>query len=455
MTPPMRRREFLQGALVLALSAALPGRSKAGGRRTIPRPLGTVSSRWGQDPFALGAYSYGAPGCLPTDRDTLEAPVGTSLYFAGEATSTDYSSTVHGAWISGVKAAERVLASGARSAVVVGAGMAGLAAARTLLEAGVSVEVVEARQRPGGRMITDHSLGLPADLGASWIHGPRGNPVARLARDFDLSTRVFDGDALLARPDGKRSGVLGLMNPLKLLRVVNKMEAAGDKLGLDGTLQQAADAAIASVKTSPEEEHLLRQLAQHGYASSFGADPDQISWSMMEEGEGFAGADRVIVAGYSALIERLAEDLDIRFGEIVKRVDTTGPGARVVTQKGEFAAEAVVVTLPLGVLQAGSVAFEPALPAQKQGAIDRLGMGQCHKLVLLFDEVFWDDAEFIVYLRPQVRRSPVFFNLHRTTGKPALVMWHAGRAATAMEARSEQAVTEDALDALEAMYGHA
>ncbi len=456
MPPSIHRRTFLIGAGAVALHLGLPGRASHAGRRRIPRPIGMTTSSWGQAPFALGAYSFPAAGCLPGDRDALEAPVGNRLFFAGEATSADYSSTVHGAWLSGVKAARKLRSTGARSAIVIGAGMSGLAAARTLLEGGVQVQIVEGRERAGGRMFTDHSLGFPADLGASWIHGPKGNPITRLARQFDLPTRVFDGGRMvIGQPDGSRSGLLGLMNPLKLASAITKMERAGDRLGLDGSLQHAIDGAVAKMRLDPREEAILRQLAFHGFASGYGTDPDRLSWELQDEGKGFSGLDRIIVPGYSALIERLAEDLPIRFGEIVRRIDTTGWAARVSTQKGEHEADAVIVTLPLGVLKAGSVAFAPALPADKQGAIDRLGMGQNHKLVLLFDEVFWEDAETIVYLRDDdIGRSPVFFNLHATTGKPALVMWHAGRAATAMEARSEQQVAEDALDALEAMYGH-
>ena len=217
----MHRREFLQGALSVAFFCALPGRAVARRPRSIPRPIGLVSSDWGRDPFALGAYSYAPPGCRPEDRTALAAPAGRRLCFAGEAASPDYSSTVHGAWISGVTAAEQVIEAGARRLVVVGAGMSGLAAARTAIEAGLDVEVVEARLRPGGRMITDHSLGLPTDLGASWIHGPRGNPVMALARRFGLSTQRFDGGRMVfGQPDGSRSGLTGLLNPLRLLRAV-------------------------------------------------------------------------------------------------------------------------------------------------------------------------------------------------------------------------------------------
>src|SRR5476651_1575617 len=69
------------------------------------------------------------------------------------------------------------------SVIVIGAGIAGIAAAQRLQRAGCRVTVIEARQRLGGRIWTDHSWpDAPVDLGASWIHGVQGNPVAALAR---------------------------------------------------------------------------------------------------------------------------------------------------------------------------------------------------------------------------------------------------------------------------------
>jgi phytoene dehydrogenase-like protein len=69
-----------------------------------------------------------------------------------------------------------------REVLVIGAGIAGLTAARDLAIDGYDVAILEARERIGGRIWTSHELGLPADLGASWIHGFEDNPIARLAR---------------------------------------------------------------------------------------------------------------------------------------------------------------------------------------------------------------------------------------------------------------------------------
>ena len=86
--------------------------------------------------------------------------------------------------------------------IVIGAGIAGLAAAATLERAGVSVRVLEARGRLGGRVWTSRALGgIPLDLGASWIHGDRGpagagSPIYEMAKANGIDTTPFDYEDL-------------------------------------------------------------------------------------------------------------------------------------------------------------------------------------------------------------------------------------------------------------------
>jgi len=80
----------------------------------------------------------------------------------------------------------------AAGVIVVGAGVAGLAAARELRGKDVAVTVLEARDRIGGRICTERVAGEVVDLGATWIHGIRGNPVATLARKWKLPLVEMD-----------------------------------------------------------------------------------------------------------------------------------------------------------------------------------------------------------------------------------------------------------------------
>jgi monoamine oxidase len=89
--------------------------------------------------------------------------------------------------------------------LVVGAGMAGLASARDLAKSGRRVVVLEARERIGGRIHTDRSRpDRPLDLGASWIHDYKGNPLTALAKAFRAKVVVTDyGDQTVYAADGK------------------------------------------------------------------------------------------------------------------------------------------------------------------------------------------------------------------------------------------------------------
>jgi len=75
----------------------------------IPEPIGVLITRWGKDPFAFGGYSHIPPFASGEDYDALFEPVDDVLFFAGEATSREYPSTVHGAYLSGVAAGQEML----------------------------------------------------------------------------------------------------------------------------------------------------------------------------------------------------------------------------------------------------------------------------------------------------------------------------------------------------------
>jgi len=77
----------------------------------LPRPVQAIISRWGKDPFALGSYSFVGPKGSGEDYDLLGESVHNKIFFAGEATCRTHPATVHGAYMSGLRAANEVLES--------------------------------------------------------------------------------------------------------------------------------------------------------------------------------------------------------------------------------------------------------------------------------------------------------------------------------------------------------
>ncbi|KAL5340788.1 flavin-containing amine oxidoreductase-domain containing protein [Aspergillus crustosus] len=74
----------------------------------VPDPLETIITRWAGDKFTRGTYSYVAEEALPGDYDLMAKPIG-NLYFAGEATCGTHPATVHGAYLSGLRAASEII----------------------------------------------------------------------------------------------------------------------------------------------------------------------------------------------------------------------------------------------------------------------------------------------------------------------------------------------------------
>jgi len=77
--------------------------------KVVPVPTETIITRWGKDPFSRGSYSYMGQQATAEDHDLMAKPVGDHLYFAGEATCKSHPATVHGAYISGLRAAAEVV----------------------------------------------------------------------------------------------------------------------------------------------------------------------------------------------------------------------------------------------------------------------------------------------------------------------------------------------------------
>ena len=182
----MQRRDVLAG--VAAMSVA----STASWAKAVPNSAGLtgyIRTNWSEDPLSYGSYSYVAKGTSAEEYRALAEPIGGKVFFAGEATHQRYNSTVHAAYETGLSVAEEVLKTGAKTIAVIGAGTSGLTAAKQLSGAGKSVTVFEARDRIGGRVWTNHDLGEPLDLGASWIHGVKGNPLSELADELELERR--------------------------------------------------------------------------------------------------------------------------------------------------------------------------------------------------------------------------------------------------------------------------
>jgi monoamine oxidase len=394
----------------LAAAFALPsGRLSAepiGGARLT----GYLRTDWSRDPFALGSYSFRTLSERPGDRMALAAPVADRLFFAGEACHPDHPGTVHAAYETGLAAASRMLAQAHRRVAVIGAGIAGLAAARTLAEGSREVEIFEARDRLGGRIRTSRELGPPLDMGASWIHGINGNPLTAIADGLGLERIATDESYVVRDRAGRR--MRGANEPDWLFR--------------------EAEAQVA-----------------------FGADLDLLAPEALDRGDGYEGADMVLPGGYDALLGGLMSGYTVHLSHRVRTLFSGPEGVAIeIEDMGRREYDAALVTVPLGVLKAKGIAFDPPLPADKRAAIGRIGMGVLDKLFLRFDRVFWDKATWLYTPDTGLARGQFnqWLNLHAVIGEPVLVAFNGGSSALALARASDEELVGQALGVLRAAY---
>jgi monoamine oxidase len=271
--------------------------------------------------------------------------------------------------------------------LVVGAGVAGLSAAQLLARAGRRVLVLEARDRPGGRIDTRREAGWPHpfEAGAEFVHG-RPDAIRRLCRA--AGARLIEHVARHARGDGRRLRAAGPLwkQAMELMEALPRTppDLSYDRLrrqpgwrrraGRD--VQELALAYVEGFNAAPARALSAVSLGRQSDAAS------EIDGDRLFRVEG--GYDRIV----GALMERLLrQGGEVRFGAEVRRLEWRPHRVRAVARGPAgplppLQARLAVVTLPLGVLKAGAVTFVPSLPADKRAAIAALGMGPVVRVLL-------------------------------------------------------------------------
>ncbi len=404
--------------------------------RMVPKPIVHHVARWGDDRWAQASWSALAPGGTAAHRSQLGQPIDGRFVIAADATNPTAPSMTHGAYDEGVRAATWAAhVAKASSVVVIGAGFAGLGAASTLRDLGVSVVVLEARDRIGGRAHSvDLGDGVVADAGAAWLQQWPTNSLARLAEQWGIATVSTDFHRpLTAAPDGP---VGDLDAAIAAIRVACLASPA------DASLAEALAPYLAEL--SPDD----RRAAQHALDMEIdlenGASHDQLSAHGVFSEPGVGVDDRWLPGGYTQLQQRLAVGVDIRLGHAVRDITWDADGVSVDGHR----ADVCICTIPVWLLP--EVHMSPGLTEQHRDALAHLTPVVVEKVILRFEERWWPSSES-GYLRwcDTPASWGEWLDLTNGTGAPMVAGLIAGDAVTRRHrGRTDEEVATDVAAAL-------
>ncbi len=285
--------------------------------------------------------------------------------------------------------------------IIVGAGVAGLSAAIELAEAGIAVVILEARDRIGGRVYTQHVPGCaaPIELGAEFIHGKAPEILDPLQKAGKEIVEV-EGESWCATPQGLTS--CDFFSEID--EILDKMDDSSP----DESFLDFLERCFPNRENDPRVEESKQGATS--YVSGFNAaDPALVGvhWLVQEmRAEEKMEGTRAFRPkhGYDDLLELLRQrtrDLrvQIQTSTVVESIawkkSSVQLHARSADGTSTLSASAVLITVPLGVLKArpgerGAIQITPALPAEKMRALDTVEMGDVIRVVLRFRERFWD-----------------------------------------------------------------
>jgi len=311
---------------------------------------------------------------------------------------------------------------------VVGAGAAGVAAARRLLALGRTVQVLEARERAGGRAHTVMTAaGFPIDLSCGWLHSADRNPWAAIARELGFAideTQPGWGERLV------RAG----------FSRADQEDWFRSREAFYARLEDGAEGPDRPAREFLEPGNRWNGLLDAISTWANGAELDRISARDNRRYED-TGVNWRVLEGYGALVERHAAGLPIKFLAPVGLVDRSGQAVKLEAASGALRARAAILTVPPSVVAAGNIRFVPELPAEKRAAAEGLPLGVDNKLYFsLAGE--WPEIGANWHIAGSVERTATASYQLKPHGRLLVEMFSGGKLALELERAGAAAMAD-------------
>ena len=332
--------------------------------------------------------------------------------------------------------------------IVIGLGIAGSAACNHLTNFGIRTIALEGRPRIGGRI---HTILLPdgtkAELGASFLHGQGSslegfNPLNQLLNKFGVKKAIEDFDDsnkyfFYHQEFKKTNNNLYFKYENESLSLLERIDLLGKELITDPNKNDFSISNALNKIGIPYSdfdnnsnnrkwpENLLIQMYEAGICAPL----SQISLREIYNRKGFEGKDELIISGMETLVQGLINYsrqtglLETYMEMPVININYTNKLETFVITKNNqvFKGDAIICTIPLGVLRRQNIIFTPTLPEWKQLSINNLSMGNLNRIIFHFKKCFWHNKAKYILLNDlnQFVRSLV-----PITGSPTLVIPH-------------------------------
>jgi monoamine oxidase len=326
---------------------------------------------------------------------------------------------------------------------IIGAGAAGLGAAQALQNSGLSVIVLEARDRVGGRGHTIQAApDITFDVGCGWLHSADQNSFVKIAEQLN-----FEVDK--TRPPWREQAVHKAFPPPLRMEFIAALDAFHDRA------EEAAKEARRSGRDSAANLYLEPGNPWNPMIDAIstyinGCELDRVSILDMEAYEDTEINWRVR-HGYGALMAAYGASCPLAFNCNVMLIDHSGKRVRIETSRGRLSADKVIVTVPTNLLAIEAIRFHPALP-DKVDAARGLPLGLADKVVLALDEpeALPKDGN----LRGATMRTEMGTYHLRPFGQPCIEGYFGGRFAQALEDAGDGALAAQSIDEITGFLGN-